>query len=85
MGLSAVSYQAGFRKGDKADGPGEGPLTRLVVGSVGGCAEPWAGRPGSQPKAPPSWAPGFGVCDESVVCKALLLALDRTPNAALPP
>lgn len=61
VSYQAVSYQAVFRKGDEADGPDEGPLTRLVLGWGGGYAEAWAGRPGSQRKAPPSWAPGCGV------------------------
>ena len=49
-----------FRKGDKADEPGEGPVTRLVLGG-GACAEAWAGHLGSQLQAPPSWARGCGV------------------------
>lgn len=61
VGLSSVSCQAVFRKGDEADGPDEGPLTHLLLGWWGGYAEAWAGCPGSQRKSPPSWAPGCGV------------------------
>lgn len=43
VSYQAVSYQAVFRKGDEADGPDEGPLTRLVLGWGGAMQRPGQG------------------------------------------
>lgn len=83
MGLSAVSYQAVLRKGDKADGPGEGLLTPPRPGEGGGLCRglgraSW--KPAQSWKAGPSWALKAANLFSSEPCFWL-----RPLNAARPP
>lgn len=83
--LSGLSCQTVCRKGDKADGPGEG----LVLGTLLADVEPWAVSPGCHVEAPPPWAwgsagPSWAV-NGSSPCSRSPLGPSRIGMQPLPP